>query len=120
MRSWLSALVLAAACGTNPVIDDHHDQTQGPNCDASYLTYENFGEPFVANWCRGCHSAGLPANMRQMAPTAANFDTHDEVLAWSDGIVSKAGGDPASMPPAGGPSDDERKLLAEWITCGAK
>jgi hypothetical protein len=24
------------------------------------------------------------------------------------------------MPPAGGPSEEERRLLAEWLACGAK
>ena len=115
----LLALVIVAACGTDPAVDTHHDQVPPDDCTTSYLTYDNFGEPFVANWCRGCHSSALPDDMRQMAPKEANFDTLDEVRTWSDGIVSKAGGDPATMPPAGGPSDDERTLLAEWITCGA-
>ena len=120
MRSSLSLLVFVIACGAEPAIDSKDNQVEADTCESSYLTYANFGEPFVANWCRGCHSSGLPADMRQMAPMAANFDTVDEVRTWGDGIVAKAGGAQATMPPAGGPSDDERELLAEWITCGAK
>jgi hypothetical protein len=116
-RNALLALVLAA-CGTN-VPEPPPGQGSGIDCSMSVLTYQNFGAPFIENWCRGCHSSGLPADMRQDSPAESNFDTLAEVHTWSDGIVSLAGGDPATMPPAGGPSDDERTLLVEWMTCGA-
>lgn len=121
MRSWRSALIAVAlaACGVSPPPPDPMPSGSGVDCTKSVLTYESFGAPFIANWCRGCHSAGLPSDMRQDAPAASNFDTLAEVHTWSDGIVSLAGSDPATMPPAGGPSDDERTLLVEWMTCGA-
>ena len=121
MRSWRSALIAVAlaACGVSPPPPDPMPSGSGVDCTKSVLTYESFGAPFIANWCRGCHSAGLPGDMRQDAPADSNFDTLDEVHTWSDGIASLAGGDPATMPPAGGPSDDERALLVEWMTCGA-
>jgi uncharacterized membrane protein len=118
-RSALLALALAA-CGVNVAEPPPPGQGSALDCSKSVLTYQNFGAPFIANWCRGCHSSGLPSDMRQDAPPDSNFDTLDEVHTWSDGIVSLAGGDPASMPPAGGPSDDERTLLVEWMTCGAQ
>jgi uncharacterized membrane protein len=116
MRSWPSLLLLVA-CSTSssdpPPIDD-------ATCRQSFADYTNFGEPFALDWCRGCHSATLPADMRQSAPADVNFDTHDEVLAWKERILVRATGDSPTMPPAGGPSAEERALLAEWLGCGGK
>jgi uncharacterized membrane protein len=120
MRSWRSALIgVVAACGISPPPPDPTPSGSGVDCTNSVLTYENFGAPFIANWCRGCHSSGLPGNMRQDAPPDSNFDTLAEIHTWSDGIVALAGSDSATMPPAGGPSGDERALLVEWMSCGA-
>jgi uncharacterized membrane protein len=128
MRSWRSlALVIAlVGCGTEPPPSDDgggsDDTTQPePNkCDSSYLSYENFGAPFVINWCRGCHSSAVPANMRQKAPIDANFDDLAEIRTWADRMKSRATGTMPNMPPAGGPTAEERALLAEWLACGVK
>ncbi|HEY5945406.1 MAG TPA: hypothetical protein VIV40_07940 [Kofleriaceae bacterium] len=126
MRSWLSVAILLAACGTDSVPRDDGDGSNEPEhvdpnvCDTSYLDYNNFGAPFVINWCRGCHSSAVPMNMRQKAPLDANFDTLEQVQMWSERIAMRATGTSPNMPPAGGPSDDERKLLAEWLACGMK
>ena len=110
MRSWASAVLLAlAACSAEP---------RPPACETSVLTYETFGEPFVLDWCRGCHSANVPPGMRQLAPLHVNFDTLEDVRTWSDRISELAGAS-RIMPPAGGPSDQERELLVEWLACGA-
>jgi len=113
--SGLAALALAlalalAACGSDT----------DPDCDRSFLRYDNFGSPFIANWCRACHSADLPPDMRQQAPANVNFDTLDEIRAWSTQIEHTAGSDQeATMPPAGGPSASERAMLLEWLRCRA-
>jgi uncharacterized membrane protein len=130
MRSWRSAALalLLAACGTEVSTDDGAGSGSGsgdpmvdPNaCDTSYLDYENFGAPFVIDWCRGCHSSAVPAGMRQKAPADVNFDTLQQVRTWKDMIVARATGASPNMPPAGGPSQEERQLLAEWLACGAK
>ncbi len=108
MRSSLSIVLALAACGTDTDV----------RCASSQLTYNNFGASFILNWCRDCHSAELPPAMRQDAPTDINFDTLDEIRAWSQRI-SLTAGTATTMPPAGGPSADERKLLVEWLRCGA-
>jgi uncharacterized membrane protein len=82
------------------------------------LSYDDFGEPFIANWCRGCHSEGNIPGMRQGAPPDVNFDTLAEVRSYAGEIVDMAGTG-RMMPPAGGPSDAERAMLIEWISCGA-
>lgn len=126
MRSWLSALlVVAAACGNDvrsdqPGGDDGPDPVDPDTCETSYLAYDNFGAPFVVNWCRGCHSSTVPAGMRQKAPIDVNFDTEADVREWAERIGARAAGSKPTMPPAGGPTADERQLLAEWLACGMK
>jgi len=126
------ALVLLVACGTDSVSRDDGEGSgsgSGSNepievdpdaCETSYLDYDNFGAPFVINWCRGCHSSEVPAGMRQKAPADANFDTLAQVRMWSERIANRAAGTMPNMPPAGGPTAQERALLAEWIACGTK
>jgi uncharacterized membrane protein len=97
-----------AACGADT----------NPDCVHSFLRYDNFGAPFMANWCRSCHSAALPDDMRQQAPVEINFDTLSEVRAWQLAI-ERSTAQTASMPPAGGPSAAERAMLVEWLRCGA-
>jgi uncharacterized membrane protein len=89
-------------------------------CQESTLTYQNFAAPFVITWCRGCHGEAQPVAMRQDAPVGVNFDTAEQVRGSSVRILARATGPEASMPPVGGPSDEERALLAEWIACGMK
>jgi uncharacterized membrane protein len=123
MRSWrelaIGLVACASACtGTAPA-DDTGDDDPGDPCATSYLTYENFGEPFVANWCRSCHSSQVPVGMRQTAPDDVNFDDLADVRAFADRISFRAGVQ-KTMPPAGGPSDEERALLVEWVGCGTR
>jgi len=89
-----------------------------PDCVHSFLRYDNFGAPFMADWCRSCHSASLPADMRQQAPAEINFDSLSEIRYWSFAI-ERSTALTASMPPAGGPSIAERDMLMEWLRCGA-
>lgn len=109
--------ILLLGCGTDiaPV-----DEAGVPDevCETE-LTYQNFGEPFMLDWCRGCHSAGLPVDMRQDAPLDANFEQLAEIRARSALIIQRATGSMPTMPPAAGPSDQERAMLAEWLACGA-
>ena len=107
-RFTLAALAALAACG-----DDTDVQ-----CGQSFLRYDNFGSPFIINWCRACHSVDLPPDMRQDAPDDINFDTLDEIRAWSPQI-KRTVGQSDSMPPSGGPSSTERAMLVEWLRCGA-
>jgi uncharacterized membrane protein len=89
-----------------------------PDCQHSFLRYDNFGAPFMANWCRSCHSATLPADMRQRAPLDVNFDNLADVRhQWI--AIERTTTEIASMPPAGGPSLTERDMLSEWLRCGA-
>lgn len=126
MRSWLSALALVviAACGNDVRGDGGGDDTPDPPdpdaCETSYLGYDNFGAPFVVSWCRGCHSSTVPKAMRQNAPLDVNFDDEADVREWAVRIAARAGTKSPTMPPAGGPTAEERALLDEWVGCGMK
>jgi uncharacterized membrane protein len=118
----LSALVgvlvaLLAACGTDAAPPS---TIPDENCESSILTYDNFGKLFMLDWCRGCHSSGLVEGMRQGAPLEFNFEDVDTIRELAPIMAMKATGSMPVMPPAAGPSDDERALLAEWLACGAR
>jgi uncharacterized membrane protein len=129
MRSWRERLVaaaaavaaatLAAGCGEDGTGDDPPAGPPGDACETSYLDHASFGEPFLLDWCTGCHSSALPPNMRQQAPADVNFDTLEDARRWAPRIGARATGAMPTMPPAGGPSAEERALLAEWLACGA-
>ena len=114
----LGAALGTGACGTDGATQG--DPSPSEACEQSYLDYSTFGEPFLLDWCAGCHSAALPATMRQSAPPDMNFDTIADVRRHADRITARASGDRPTMPPAGGPSAAERALLVEWLACGAK
>jgi uncharacterized membrane protein len=130
MRSWRElaiAALLVGACGTEvptapePTGDLRDVVPVDPDaCATTFLDYDNFGAPFVTNWCRGCHSSAVPDGMRQKAPMDVNFDDEVDVRTWAPRIAARAATYTPTMPPAGGPSEEERTLLAEWITCGAR
>ncbi len=109
LRCSIVLLLVLAACGND--VDSM--------CQTSMLTYQNFGEPFMESWCNGCHSSALPPGMRQLAPSDVNFDTLPEIRAQWLAIVQTTT-DLQTMPPEGGPSQDERTMLADWMRCGAK
>jgi hypothetical protein len=83
----------------------------------SFLRYDNFGAPFFAEYCTGCHSSQLPDDMRQDAPPGVDFETLEGIRARADAIYLRAADANATMPPVGGPSDETRVLLGEWLGC---
>ncbi len=90
-----------------------------PCPEDNFLTYENFGGPFMLTYCTGCHSSRLPADMRQMAPLEVNFDDLEAVRAQADRVWVRAADDNDTMPPVGAGDEDERAMLGEWLACGA-
>lgn len=106
--------LFAAGCGSD-------DTSPGGLCteDESLLTYENFGEPFMRDWCTSCHSSDLEAAARANAPVDVNLDSRGGVLFWRDRIGIRAAPAGATMPPTAGPGEEEKALLQEWLDCGA-
>ncbi|MBK7534957.1 MAG: hypothetical protein IPI49_06165 [Myxococcales bacterium] len=124
LRAWrghLSVACLAALWLAGCAEDAEAPPPPDPKlCQESTLSYQNFAAPFVITWCRGCHGKDQPVAMRQNAPVGVDFDTAEQVRAGSARILLRATGAAPTMPPAGGPSEQERELLAEWIACGMK
>jgi len=119
MRSLRSVLAIGLAFGLL-ACDSDDDPLPDPDttCEESVLSYDNFGDPFVRNWCTGCHNSDLAEDMRQGSPTNVNFDTRAGILVWRERVQLRAI-EQATMPPTAGPGDDEKALLAEWLACGA-
>lgn len=86
----------------------------------SFLDATNFGMPFITTWCTGCHSSDLVGDTeRQMAPPEYDFDSLDAIRASMLMVYINAADEHDDMPPAGGPSAEERELLGDWLACGA-
>lgn len=110
-----------------PVVKPDPITNQGPikpasllSCPSgSHLTYENFGEAFLRNYCVMCHSAGLGDGKRGGAPLGANFDTAMDAALWRAAMVAKASTDSSPEPPVNNVSGSERRLFAQWLNCGA-
>jgi hypothetical protein len=86
---------------------------------SSPLTYESFGAPFFLDYCTGCHSSKVAEADRRGAPVGIDFDSLGGIRSKLTMIYGRAADDHTTMPPAGGPSADTRKLLGDWLACGA-
>jgi hypothetical protein len=124
-------LVAAAACSSQP----EPTGTVCPEPDPGTLTYDNFGKPFMDQYCTWCHDSSLPRSKRNGAPIYHDYDSLIGVLETPDHIDEQAGIGPNAenrfMPPdrcpaeKGGPlavncpkpTDEERKNLSLWIAC---
>jgi uncharacterized membrane protein len=81
------------------------------------LSYDNFGKGYLQQYCTGCHSSLVPESHREGATPGVDFDTYEGVLTWAERIDARATGNDPSMPPGGGPADDEVERLSEWLSC---
>ncbi|MFN7143310.1 MAG: hypothetical protein ACK4YP_06005 [Myxococcota bacterium] len=81
------------------------------------LTWQNFGQGWMDKHCVGCHSSLLREDQRNGAPVGVDLDTWEDAVAWGPRIAARSLGDAPTMPPGGGPSEEERRLLAEWLDC---
>lgn len=131
LRYTLAALIalLCCSCGEDgkqdqPPVKRKLTRTTAPtylNCPTgTHLTYENFGEAFMLNYCTGCHSQNLAAEQRAGAPVRVNLDTIADIARWRMMIrVVASDSRTARMPPKMKISNEERKTLREWLDCGA-
>ena len=138
MASWRSAALavvvgvvaaLAAACGGSGSRSGNGagatptpGSLEARTCPTgSPLTYADFGEPFFADWCTGCHSSGLTTLAeRQNAPLGVDYDTLAGIQQWKDSIYLYATDDHTLMPPGGVTLDTSlRFALGDWLACGA-
>ncbi|MCB9707814.1 MAG: c-type cytochrome [Myxococcales bacterium] len=105
----------------------HEGEPSGATCPVdSLLSYENFGKAFMDEYCVGCHSTSLSGASRNGAPSDHNFDSlaairqveveHIDMLAAGGHHHINTEMPPEDHPPH--PSDEERRMLGEWLACG--
>jgi hypothetical protein len=140
MRSWaerarslapLAAIVVAVFACTEAETEDGETEDGDdekptyasldarPCPEDSFISYEDFGGPFLITWCNGCHASGLPEGERQDAPLGVDFDTIEQIRSQAARIWARSGDHNATMPPVGGPDEEDRARLGEWLACGA-
>lgn len=138
MRCWPEVTLLAALLLLLPGCDDNKTDEPAPTpavdagmdaepggegdagpCDDPDLTWARIGEPYVLNWCTGCHSAALEAGRRSGAPVGIDFNTEADVLRQADRFLARATGDTPTMPPVGGPTEHERTQVEAWLRCAS-
>ena len=90
----------------------------GGACDRDPpLTYTNFGQGFIGRHCAGCHSSLLPEDHRNGAPLGIDLDTLEGVQKWAERVRVRTVPADGGMPPGGGPTEEERAMVAEWLEC---
>jgi len=108
LRVCLFSLVFALT-GCGGLGDD-----TGSTCPTdSMLTYENFGQPLLAENC-SCHvSGGQSPSFDTLAHIQANAGDIDKAAAAGPDAVNDFMPEDKSMPEA------TRRQLGEWLACGA-
>ena len=116
------AMGFLLSCQDKPEIPQQLAQLQMENnndCSSVPWTYSNVGAPYMMTWCTSCHHIDLQEEERAGANLDVNLNSYNDVITHLDRIQARALSEPATMPPAGGPSDIEKQRLREWILCGA-
>lgn len=78
------------------------------------MTYDTFAGPFLATYCRSCHSRTAPD--RRGAPEGIDFDSEADAVRHADAIARTVL-DSATMPVGGGVQASDRELLEQWLGC---
>ncbi len=109
-----------ASTGDVPTTDGVYETFDERPCppDSPY-TVINFGAPFMLTHCTGCHHSSLAMDERAGAPLGVDFDDLAYVRDQAPQIWARAADQNMTMPPLGGPAQDERTRLGEWLACGA-
>lgn len=136
MRFALLGLLIAGCTSSPP--PPAPTQATCPDPDPGTLTWDSFGQKFMADFCTGCHSSTLSHAQRNGAPLYHDYDRLMTVLEIPDHIDQYAGAGPAAdntlMPPSrcpttpGGPLDrdcpkpteQQRMDLSVWLACEVK
>jgi len=126
MASWtdpaalLLSVGLTVGCGSKTADSGSIDSgNPASTCETQPWSWDNTGAPFMRTWCTSCHHSDLDAEARQGAPEGVNLESWSDVQTWAERVEARVWADSAPMPPAGGPTEAELEILAEWLACGA-
>ncbi|MCA9621269.1 MAG: hypothetical protein KC731_19740 [Myxococcales bacterium] len=107
-RAPLLFLLLSACVVPTEDVPDECDE-------APSVTWQTFGRGFLTTHCQGCHASTAPD--RRGAPPGLAFDDEASVAQHRDAILASVTGDTPTMPPNGGPTQDDRDRVALWLLC---
>ena len=82
------------------------------------ITYETVGQPFLRNYCTGCHASSLPVGKRYGAPLGVDLDTFSGAKQYALRSYARAV-HLQDMPAGGGVSEMDRQRFTQWALCGA-
>ena len=115
MKWFAIAWLCVVACGPSPT----DTETKCPDPDPGTLTWDSFGQPFMAKYCNWCHDSSLTRSKRNGAPLYHDFDSLLGVLKTPDHIDEQAGSGPAAtndfMPPGRCPSVMGGKIVSNCM-----
>jgi len=122
---WLLVLGLILPLGGCESGAEEEGTPSGAECAAdSTLTWDNFGKGFMDSYCVRCHSTTLTGSARRGAPNDHNFDSvtlvREEIEHTDEAAAAGPDAVNTDMPigsPA--PTEAERRMLGEWLACGA-
>ncbi len=112
------AILLMLACSGTAKDTGSAPAAEVPPLDCAVepdVTWDNWGHAHFTTQCQGCHASQTPN--RYGAPAGIHFDTVDAVRAQKDRVYQRVLVD-GTMPPAGGLTPDEKKLLEILLACG--
>jgi hypothetical protein len=117
----LAVVAIVAGCNEEPLFGPPTESVCPPT---QTLSYENFGKPFMENYCTDCHDSHKRGEERHGATSFHDFDTIYGIRAVYEHIDFTTAAGPTgvvndSMPPDGEPKPtlEERTKLGEWIAC---
>ena len=99
-------IALVSACASDPSSGIAASEVTCP--PDSTLTYASFGQVFISDNCLSCHTS----KERPTLTTQAAVETNASAIITA-AVTS------VRMPASGSLSIDERRLLGEWLACGA-
>ena len=103
-RIVISLALALAACGSGASSTGIEELACSPT---STLTYENYGKAAIMSACMSCHDTESPRLGTQAAIQSRTSELLD-VAVYTD-----------AMPEDGTMTIEERRMLGEWLACGA-
>lgn len=107
-------ILLLLSCNSDP-----NPEILNVVCEPETIDYESVAEPFLQNYCTGCHSSHLEEGKRFGAPETVNLDTYSSAKEWAERSFIRISIH-EDMPPGGGVSQKEKDQFTQWAFCGLK